>query len=141
PSSAPPGRTPAGYYLPLLLACVSLVTATASRAVASAEDTGMSSEAPSFVLAFSDDFSTDPNTNGQWMIHHYDGRRNSQSVWDSAARAWHLTRPVGGIGLAVFANYELTATTWKAQFDYRAARLGGLQNGGDGFVFMFYKNK
>ncbi len=86
---------------------------------------------------FSDNFSSDPNTNGKWTVF-----RNSPSdtdneiSWDAAAQALYLTRAVPDRGVAVFANYQLTAKQWEAQFKYRAG--GG--SGGDGLVFMFYKN-
>jgi hypothetical protein len=120
---------------------MSVVAAPAVNAVAAGAESGASLDPATFTLVFSDDFTTNPNTNGLWTIHRYDRDSTTQAVWDKAAHAWHLTLPANNKGVAVFANYELTATTWKAEFDYRAAKLGGLQNGGDGFVFMFYKNK
>jgi hypothetical protein len=120
---------------------VSLVGAPPVRATSSDEDAGASSDTPALTLVFSDDFSTDPNTNGQWTIHRNAGDPKSEAAWDSTRQAWGLTRAEVNRGVAVFANYELTATTWRAEFRYRAANLGGLQGGGDGFVFMFYKNK
>lgn len=115
--------------------------ASPARAINSVEDTGASPDSPALTLVFSDDFSTDPNTNGQWTIHRHAGDPSTEAVWDSAKQAFDLVRPAGSRGAAVFANYELTATTWNAEFRYRAGKLGGLLYGGDGFVFMFYKNK
>jgi hypothetical protein len=135
------GRSSAGFAIGLLLTCVSLAGAPIVRAVTPSVDTAGNPAAPELTLVFSDDFSTDPNTNGQWTIHRYEGDPKTEAVWDSKRQAWGLTRARNDLGVAVFANYELTATTWIAEFSYRADKLGGLQNGGDGFVFMFYKNK
>jgi hypothetical protein len=132
------GRKSIGYYIPFMLACAALVATPSARATISGEDIA---DTPPLALVFSDDFSTDPNTNGQWTIHRNAGDRTTEAVWDSAAQAWDLTLPADNRGVAVFANYELTATTWKAEFRYRVGKLGGLQDGGDGFVFMFYKDK
>jgi len=92
-------------------------------------------------LAFADDFSTDPNTNGQWTVHRYAGDPNTEAKWDASSHLWDLTLPTATYrATAVFANYDLTATDWKAEFQYRVGRLGGVNGGGDGFVFMFYKD-
>ena len=87
------------------------------------------------MLVFADDFSTDPNTNGLWTIHRKVGDPTSEAAWDPTAQVWHLTRPAGNRAAAVFANYDLTATDWKAQFRYKVA------GDADGSVFMFYKDK
>ena len=65
------------YLLPLILACAWLGHAPTGRAVTSDEDTGQSLDAPPLALVFSDDFSTDPNTNGQWTIHRNAGKRST----------------------------------------------------------------
>lgn len=95
----------------------------------------------SMTLVFSDDFSTDPNSNGLWTIHRYDNDPKNEAYWSATSQSWHLTRANTYKAVAVFANYDLTATGWKAEFDYRVGKLGGFGGGGDGFVFMFYKNK
>jgi hypothetical protein len=133
-----PAPVPGVYFIVLVLACICLAPAPAARAVTPDQITEENAETPSLLLVFSDDFSTDPNTNGQWTIHRYDNDPRTEAVWDLREH-WHLTRAAGDKGVAVFANYELTATTWRAKFRYRASQLGGLQGGGDGFVFMFYK--
>jgi len=129
------------YCATLILAYVSPLAALPSRANVSNDYTQASPDASPLTLVFSDDFSTDPNTSGQWTIHRTNGDPNNEAAWDSAKQSWDLTRSATGRGAAVFANYELTATTWRAEFRYRVTGLGGLQNGGDGFVFMFYKNE
>ncbi len=92
-------------------------------------------------LVFSDNFSTDPNTNGLWTINRYAGSPSTEAAWDATRQIWHLTRPFTDRGVAVFANYDLTAAEWKASFRYKVGKLGGVNGGGDGFVFMFYKDK
>jgi hypothetical protein len=92
-------------------------------------------------LVFADDFSTDPNTNGLWTLHRKVGDLANEAVWDPTAHSWHLTHAVGNLAVAVFANYDLTATEWQVRFRYRVGRSGGQSGGGDGFVFMFYKDK
>ena len=129
------------YCAALSLAYLLLVGAPAIRAANSDQDTGGNPNSSPLTLVFSDDFSTNPNTNGQWTIHRYVGDPNTEAVWDSSRQAFDLLLPATYRAVAAFANYELTATTWKAEFRYRAGKLGGVQNGGDGFIFMFYKNK
>ena len=51
-----------------------------------------------------------------------------------------MTRPRSDLAAAVFANYELTAKVWKAQFRYRV-KPDASRGDADGFVFMFYKDK
>jgi len=110
-------------------------------AVTPNQNTAYSEDGRSLSLVFADDFSTDPNTNGQWTIHRYADDPASEAKWSPSHHSWHLTRPATDRGVAVFANYDLTATVWKAEFRYRVSKLGGVNGGGDGFVFMFYKNK
>lgn len=131
------------YCLTLLVGLAWLVKFPAAHAGTSNADTTHNPDASPLTLVFSDDFSTDPNTNGQWTIHRNGSNPNTEAVWDSKRQVWGLTRAhdAGGAGVAVFANYDLTATSWTAEFRYRADKLGGLQGGGDGFVFIFYKNK
>jgi hypothetical protein len=93
---------------------------------------------PSYQLVFSDDFSTDPNTNGNWTVFRRQGNPNREGYWDPTQQVWYLTTPFFNLATAAFANYELTATSWKVDFKYRVDNGPG---GADGFVFMFYKDK
>jgi len=93
---------------------------------------------PNYTMAFSDDFSTDPNSNGKWTVFRRQGDLNNEGYWSASAQAWFLTRQHQDLATAAFANYELTATTWKVDFRYRVNNGPG---GADGFIFMFYKNK
>lgn len=91
-----------------------------------------------FTLVFSDDFSTNPNSNGQWTVFRRQGDVNQEGYWDATNHVWYLTRPTKDLAIAAFANYELTAHAWKANFRYRIDKTG---KGADGFVLMFYKDK
>jgi hypothetical protein len=92
----------------------------------------------SYKLVFSDDFSTDPNTNGKWTVFRRQGNLNAEGYWDSTQHVWYLTRRKSDLSTAAFANYELTAQSWKVDFKYL---VDNGPMGADGFVFMFYKDK
>jgi murein DD-endopeptidase MepM/ murein hydrolase activator NlpD len=96
------------------------------------------------ILAFSDDFSSDPNTSGRWSVHRFSEDPANEVSWDAGAGQLYLTRAVAGTGVAMFAEYDLAATKWNAAFRFRTGGGTGDTNtppGADGFVFMFYKNK
>jgi hypothetical protein len=95
--------------------------------------------APSYQLVFSDEFSTDPNSNGNWTVFRAQNDPTREGYWDPTQQVWYLTTQSGGLATAAFANYELTATSWKVDFKYLVDH--GRRGGGDGFVFMFYKDK
>jgi len=94
--------------------------------------------APSYQLVFSDDFSTDPNSNGNWTVFRTTNNPNKEGYWDPTQQVWYLTTHSYSLGTAAFANYDLTATSWKVDFKYL---VDNGPRGGDGFVFMFYKDK
>ena len=91
-----------------------------------------------YTLVFSDDFSTDPNSNGQWTVSRRQGDLNQEGYWDATKQVWYLTRQAENLAVAAFANYELTARSWKVDFKYRVDKKN---TGADGFIFMFYKDK
>jgi hypothetical protein len=93
---------------------------------------------PNYTLVFSDDFSTNPNSNGKWTVFRRQGNPNEEGYWDPASATWYLTRQQANLAIAAFANYELTAKIWKVNFKYR---VDNGPKGADGFVFMFYKDK
>jgi hypothetical protein len=95
--------------------------------------------ASSYQLVFSDDFSTDPNSNGNWTVFRALNDPTREGYWDPTQQVWYLTTHWIGLATAAFANYELTATSWKVDFKYLVDH--GFKRGGDGFVFMFYKDK
>src|SRR5436309_2068652 len=61
----------------------------------------------------------------------------NEGSWDSVNGQFYLVRAVNNRGIAAFSSYQLTSTTWDAQFRYR---IGG-GSGADGLVFLFYKNE
>jgi hypothetical protein len=86
---------------------------------------------------FSDDFSTDPNNNGKWLIFRRTNDLINEAYWDATNQYMYLTRLSSYEAAAIFANYELAARKWEVKFRYKAG--GG--SGADGFVFTFYKDK
>ena len=121
---------------------LTLITVTIASSLFAAEPTPSEKTAPpaqpNYTLVFSDDFSTDPNTNGKWTVFRRQGDLSKEGFWSSSAQAWFLTRQSLNLATAAFANYELTATTWKVDFRYKVNNGPG---GADGFIFMFYKDK
>lgn len=107
-----------------------------------AEPTPSSKDAPpvqrNYTLVFSDDFTTNPNTNGNWTVFRRQNDINAEGYWDPTSLSWYLTTQKNNLATAAFANYELTATIWKVDFKYK---VDNSRNGADGFVFMFYKDK
>lgn len=129
------------YVVAILLTVAPLLLVVPSRAATPTGTETDFDDTSDMTLVFADDFSTDPNTNGLWTIHRYADDPSTEAAWDAGSRLWHLTLPRKTYrAVAVFANYELTATEWKAAFRYRAGKIGGVNGGGDGFVFMFYKD-
>ena len=89
-----------------------------------------------------DDFSTNPRTSGYWDI--YDrGDQTYTCVWNSAVQNFSLTKANQNRAGAIFVkNYQLpTDASWQARFKYRVTNNNGLADGGEGFTFMFYKQK
>ncbi len=93
-------------------------------------------KAKPMTLVFSDDFSANPNSSGKWTCFRRQNDLNNEGAYNSTEQCWDLTHNKVNLALAAFANYELKSHVWKAQFRYR--QVG---NKGDGFVFMFYKDK
>lgn len=86
--------------------------------------------------AFEDDFSDDPNASGKWTVYRYSDDPDREASWDMFGKAVYLTRAVNWKGVAMYANYNLIAKSWRADFRYKAG--GG--SGADGFTFFFYKD-
>jgi hypothetical protein len=120
-----------------LLAAICCALASVAFAV-EATPAGRAVVPRSYELVFSDDFSTDPNSNGNWTVFRRQGDLNEEGYWDPTQQVWYLTRQAINLATAAFANYELTATVWKVDFKYR---VNNGPKGADGFVFMFYKDK
>lgn len=84
---------------------------------------------------FSDDFSTDPLTNGQWKdFYRQNSNPATELVWDSASGTFRLTDSVApGAGFA-WADHSLSTRYWSMDYDYRVGGGGS----GDGHYFAFY---
>ena len=128
----------------LLTVALSLASAALAGSLFAAPAPSPAGEAPlppaqpHYTLVFSEDFSTDPNSNGKWTVFRRQGNLNEEGYWDAMSQTWYLTRQENNLAIAAFANYELTATIWKVKFKYR---VDNGPAGADGFVFMFYKDK
>lgn len=126
----------------LTLIALCLTSAAVAPALWSAEPTPSSKDAPpvqrNYTLVFSDDFTTNPNTNGKWTVFRRQNNINAEGYWDPTSLSWYLTTQKNDLATAAFANYELTATIWKVDFKYK---VDNARSGADGFVFMFYKDK
>jgi len=91
------------------------------------------------VLDFEDDFSTDPNTNGNWIIKRFENANEYNSgVWNKFNKEFILTRPVNDMTIDALADYnldEVDSKKWKAEFDFKimASYLCA-----DGIWFKFY---
>lgn len=79
------------------------------------------------VVAFTDDFSTNPNSGGRWVMTTYrsQGDLHAEAAWDATKRTLYLTRAVASRGTALFANYPLATPRWRASFRYRNETPGG----------------
>ena len=130
----------------LVLILISLLLVTASHSSSKPNLVPIPLLSDDGAVVFSDDFSTDPSISGQWVVHRANDDLDREGYWDSTKQIFNLTRTTRGPSfwqkdtwnaVAMFANYELTATRWEARFRYKVG--GG--SGADGFVFMFYKDK
>ncbi len=85
---------------------------------------------------FSEDFATNPNTNGKWTVVQSDV---PNSLYDATSQSFYMTRVGGytGGGIYMMANTPLKTRKWEASFRYRIG--GRYQGGADGLAFMFYK--
>ena len=85
-------------------------------------------------VVFSDDFSTNPLTNGKWGdFYRQNGDPGNELVWNSTLGAFDLTSTGPGAGFAV-ANHSLQSRNWVMEYDYRVGGGGS----GDGYGFSFY---
>src|SRR5688572_4988412 len=70
-------------------------------------------------IVFSDDFSTDPNTNGKWRFSRgHPTEAYGEGFWDSTNQFLFLTGQAEYSAVAMLANYALTSKTWEAEFNY-----------------------
>lgn len=93
-------------------------------------------------IVLSDDFSSNPNTNGKWDITR-NGASSNTAVWDSNNKELILTQSEFALGVTAFYDYELISKNWSAEFDFKVSDSKSKSSsglGGDGIVFMFYKS-
>jgi PKD repeat protein len=87
---------------------------------------------------FSENFSQDPFSSNRWR--RYTRNQSGEAVWSSEEGGiLYLTRSEPNRAAAVFCDYTLPDTSWECTFRYKVTGYGG--GGGEGLVFMFYKNE
>ena len=87
---------------------------------------------------FEDDFSTDPNTNGKWIVFRYSNDPNNEFWWDSTNGWVYLTKAVNSKGSFAFANVR--GYPIKVEFRFRAGRGTTFWERADGMAFGFDKD-
>jgi len=104
--------------------------------------TATSASNPRAVFDVYEDFSTNPRTSGYWDI--YDrGDQTYTCVWNQTAQNFSLTKANTNRAGAIFVkDYQLpTDISWQAKFRYQVTNYNSQPDGGEGFTFMFYKQK
>jgi len=91
---------------------------------------------PSAVFIFFDNFSSDPNTNGKWVVYRYAGDASNEFVWDSTNRRVYLTKATSNLSVMAFFRGVTTPSSFRVVF-YGGAGGG---TGADGFAFAFFKD-
>jgi len=88
------------------------------------------------VYDFYDDFSTDPNTNGKWIVFRHQKDTSTEFVWDSTNKFVYLIKPAQSRGVAAFLNISETFDTGF----YAKFKIWSGTSTGDGISFAFYKD-
>ncbi|MEW5760403.1 MAG: DUF2341 domain-containing protein [Candidatus Thermoplasmatota archaeon] len=83
---------------------------------------------------FSDDFSSDPNTNNKWEIYRNKGDTANEFVWDNTNEFVYLAKAVNSRGIMAFAKVQGYPIFVNFNF------LAGGGSGADGIGFGFDKN-
>jgi len=68
---------------------------------------------PSAVFIFFDNFSSDPNTNGKWVVYRYAGDASNEFVWDSTNRRVYLTKATSNLGVMAFFRGVTTPSSFR----------------------------
>jgi len=87
---------------------------------------------------FEDDFSTNPNTNGKWVVFRYSNDPYNEFWWDSANGLIYLTKAVNNKGSFAFANVR--GYPIKVEFKFKAGRGTSFWERADGMAFGFDKD-
>lgn len=88
---------------------------------------------PDRTFLFYEDFLTDPNTNGKWIVFRSLGNTSAEFVWDSNSHFVHLTMPVNNAGVLAVINKPITPP-FQVSFYFSAT------SGADGITFFFEKD-
>jgi len=84
---------------------------------------------------FFDDFETNPNSNGKWIIYRETNDATNECFWDSTNKLFYLTKAVGGKGCMAFFQNQINYP-FLVSFKFK---IGG-GNGADGLAFAFDKD-
>jgi len=79
----------------LKLICLTLASITVAHPLCAAEPSPSGApppplSQPHYTLVFSDDFSTDPNRNGQWTVFRRQGDLNHEGRWNSVEEQYNI---------------------------------------------------
>jgi len=88
---------------------------------------------PDRTFLFYEDFLTDPNTDGKWIVFRSLGNTSAEFVWDSNSHFVHLTMPVNNAGVLAVINKPITPP-FQVSFYFSAT------SGADGITFFFEKD-
>jgi hypothetical protein len=82
---------------------------------------------------FEDDFSTNPNTNGKWIVYRYSNYPYNEFWWDSTNGWVYLTKAVNNKGSFAFTNVR--GYPIKVEFRFKAGRGTTFWERADGMGF------
>jgi hypothetical protein len=86
----------------------------------------------------SETFADDPIRSGGWIVYRHSGESSLEGCWDPQEEVLYLTRNATNLGVALFADVDMTQLSgWVLTFDY----LVGGGTGAEGFCTMFYKDE
>jgi len=83
-------------------------------------------------------FADDPTRSGGWSVYRHAGDSSLEGCWDPQEEVLYLTRHSSDLGVALFADLDMSRLSgWVLTFDY----LAGGGTGAEGFCAMFYKDE
>lgn len=91
---------------------------------------------------FFEDFTSNPNVNGNWIIYRYANDFSNEFSWDPANRRLFLVRAVRGRGVMAFFRNVTSGSYLNMPERFIAVFYGraGGGTGADGFAFAFFKD-